>query len=110
MHGSKSTKAQGQAAADERRSHQRKTALLAASIDTGTGNHSCVILNVSRGGAMLQLKAPFDARQRVTLVIDRFGRLSAEVVWQDKDKCKIGLRFTDTPDRVAAIFGETVGT
>jgi hypothetical protein len=94
------------ATATDRREHQRKAGLWSARLDTGTGSFACVVLNLSRGGAMLQVEAPIDPRQAVTLVIERFGRLRAEVVWRVKEKNKIGLRFTDEPEKMARVLGD----
>jgi len=95
----------GLALAQDRREHARKQVLWAAYLDTGTGTHACVILNFSQGGAMLKLAAPVEPEQQVTLVMDRFGKLGAEVVWRLADKGKVGIRFNESPEQIARIFG-----
>ena len=94
---------------DERRAHRRKTALWAAKLKTDRETFPCVVLNVSKGGVMLQVNATVSTHQRVSLDIDRFGTLQAEVVWQMKDTNKVGLRFVDSPEQVARILGDTLG-
>jgi hypothetical protein len=94
---------------DERRAHRRKTALWAAKLKTERETFPCVVLNVSKGGVMLQVAANVAAHQRVSLEIERFGTLAAEVVWQMKDTNKVGLRFIDSPEQVARILGDTLG-
>ena len=111
MHGTGSHKdaLAASVAHDERRTHRRKAALWAAKLKTERATFPCVVLNVSKGGVMLQVAAIVSVRQRVSLEIERFGTLLAEVVWQLKDKNKVGLRFIDTPEQVVKILGDTLG-
>lgn len=95
-------------APENRRKHRRKAGLWSARIETGTGAFSCAVLNVSRGGAMLLVSAPVFPRQQITVVIERFGMLRAEVIWRVKEKNKIGVRFTDTPEQIALVFGNAL--
>ena len=92
--------------AADRREHRRKGGLWSARVDTDAGSFACVVLNLSRGGAMLQVDAAIEPKQNVILFIERFGRLRAEVVWRVKDKNKIGLRFTDEVDKLARVLGD----
>lgn len=82
----------------DRRKHVRKPVLWAARLETAAGSFDCVVLNLSLGGARLQVTAPI-LPPVVTLVMERFGALRAEIVWQLNDG--IGLRFTADPDEVA---------
>lgn len=88
---------------DERRQHKRKPVLWKAHIETSAGAADCVILDLSLGGAKLRVAAKAAARDKVSLVIERFGALEAEVVWARPDR--IGLRFTASPETVARTIG-----
>jgi hypothetical protein len=89
--------------ADERRRHKRKPVLWKAVLDTGSGPAECAILDLSLGGAKLRVAATGTQRQRVTLVIDRFGPLEAEVIWSRSGR--MGVRFTAAPEIVAGTIG-----
>ena len=95
-----------EARAKEQRRHIRKHVLWAARLETRDGPFSCIILNVSRSGAKLRIVAPNLSRQPVKLVMDSFGTLTAEIVWQHADK--MGIRFVAEPEEVAKILGEAV--
>jgi hypothetical protein len=91
----------------ERRRHKRKTVLWSARVESRQGPSDCVILDLSLGGAKIRASGtPVPARQIVTLVIDRFGALRAEVVWSRMGH--MGLRFTDAPDHIAHVVGSTL--
>lgn len=93
-----------QVAAAERRVHRRKPTLWEGRIDTDMGAFACVVLNISQGGAMLQADVPRLDTPRATLMIERFGTLGATVVWQFREEGKIGIRFTDPPERVQSVL------
>jgi hypothetical protein len=94
------------ARAKEQRRHIRKHVLWAATLDTKDGPFSCIILNVSRSGAKLRIVAPTLSRQPIKLVMDSFGTLPAEIVWQHADK--MGIRFSADPEEVAKILGDAL--
>ena len=96
----------GGASASDRRQHKRKPVLWAARVETREGPFECIILDLSLGGAKLRGTAPVAAKQVVTLVIDRFGALRAEVMWARSNH--MGLRFADTPDQIAHVLGATL--
>jgi hypothetical protein len=88
---------------DKQRRHKRKPVLWSARVETETGTAECIILDLSLGGAKLRVPALAQAQQPVTLVIDRFGAINAEVAWCRSGE--MGLRFTDPPEQVAHIIG-----
>lgn len=90
--------------ARERRASRRKPTLWEGRLDTDAGVFACVILNVSQGGALVQLDAPLLPVERATLMIERFGSLAARIVWQMPDEGRIGIRFTDPPQQVARVL------
>lgn len=92
----------------ERRAHRRKPTLWEGRFDCDAGVFSCVVLNISAGGAMLRIDAPLIKTGRAVLMIERFGALAAQIVWQMPDEGKLGLRFCEPPDRVARALGGTV--
>lgn len=91
---------------ENRRKHKRKPVLWAARIETPDGDFDCIALDLSRGGAKVRLAAPLALHQAVTLVIDRFGALGAEVVWRRSGQ--VGLKFTDDPATIARILGNSL--
>ena len=93
---------------EELRHHRRKPVLWGARFDTEAGPFSCVIVNISKGGAMLQFAGPFLPQRGGTLVIERYGELNAEVVWRRRDKNRIGIRFTDPPEVITQVLPETM--
>jgi len=95
-----------EARAKEQRRHIRKHVLWAAQLETKDGPFSCIILNVSRSGAKLRLTAPSLQQQPVTLVMESYGTLAAEIVWQNGDK--MGIRFVADPEQVARILGDAL--
>jgi len=91
----------------ERRRHRRKAVLWSARVETRSGPSDCIILDLSLGGAKVKATGTsVPARQVVTLVIDRFGALRAEVVWSRMGH--MGLRFIDAPDHIAHVVGSTL--
>jgi hypothetical protein len=91
---------------DERRKHKRKPVLWSARVEWSSGAAECIILDLSLGGAKLRGPVEVKARDTVTLVIDRFGAIRAEVVWAKMGY--LGLRFTDSQDQISHILGTTL--
>jgi hypothetical protein len=96
----------GGATPSDRRQHKRKPVLWAARIETREGPCECIILDLSLGGAKVRSPASVVKEQMVTLVIDRFGALNAQVIWARSGK--LGLRFVDQPDQIAHVLGATL--
>ena len=95
-------------AALEQRRHVRQRVLWAARLDTVDGSFNCIVLDVSKEGAKLQLAAPIPVgtRQQVELVIEPMGRLKAEVIWQVSER--MGLRFISDHQQVARVIGRAL--
>jgi hypothetical protein len=100
----------GQAASednwDEKRRHKRKPVIFKGRLETDNGLDECIILDLSLGGAKLRTALQARAREPVTLVIERFGRLNAEVAWCRSGQ--IGLRFVDRPEHVQRTIGDAI--
>lgn len=92
----------------ERRATRRKPTLWEGRLDTEIGVFACIILNISRGGALVQLEAPLLPTERASLTIERFGSLGAQIVWQIVDEGRVGIRFTDPPQQVARVLYEAL--
>ena len=60
----------------------------------------CIIVDVSRSGARIQLTEPVAARAHITLLDDRVGSLEATVKWCRGDMC--GVEFLQPAPEVAA--------
>jgi hypothetical protein len=85
------------------RKYKRKPVLWAAKLETASGRHECITLDLSLGGAKLRVDTPVAPHEQVTLVFDRFGPLRAEVAWVEGGT--IGLRFIEEPQRVGHALG-----
>ena len=88
----------------DRRIHKRKPVLWSARLECDKGVTPCIILDLSAGGAKLRGTTPAGNREPVSLVIERLGKLRAEVMWARMGL--LGIRFLDTPERVADMVGE----
>ena len=85
------------------RASVRKHVLWAATLACGAKRYDCVVVDLSLGGACIRLAHPLAKGDLVSLILDRFGALRAEVAWQDEQS--IGLRFVDDSKTVADIIG-----
>jgi LDH2 family malate/lactate/ureidoglycolate dehydrogenase len=88
------------------RTHSRRTALWSAYLDTGAAAFACVVLNLSEGGAMIQIAAPLAPKQRVALVTEHFGAIPGEVAWRLADKGKVGIHFDEILASVCSMGGQ----
>lgn len=88
---------------ENRRAYERKNVFWKARLVLPEGAISCVIYDLSMGGARVRLVAQLQKQQRVRLDIDKLSPLNAEVVWLGIGM--IGIRFTDDP----AFIGRTLG-
>jgi hypothetical protein len=91
-------------ASAERRQFRRKAVLWAATIETAAlGAFDCITFDLSLGGARLRCAQAIGLLERVTLVIDRYGRFPAEVIWTTPNE--IGLQFCEPPEVIATRLG-----
>lgn len=66
--------------------------------------HTCRILNISTGGAKLQIDRRIGHGTPVSLEIGEFGQFSATVAWQQGSE--VGVKFThDALEMAAVIMG-----
>jgi hypothetical protein len=88
------------------RQFRRKAVIWAAKLETDQGTFECITLDLSLGGARLRCTPAVALLARATLVLGKFGRFPAEVVWTTATE--LGLQFTETPEQVAARFGDVL--
>lgn len=66
--------------------------------------HNCKIINISTGGAKLQIDRRFNHGMAVALQIGEFGQFSATVAWQQG--AELGVKFThDALEMAGVIMG-----
>ena len=94
-------------AADVRRRFHRLPVIWSGRVEHGIEETSCTILNLSPGGAKLQLTDTEPCPARMRLTSPRFGQLNGRVVWRREDK--VGLAFIEAPARVAEAVGGLLG-
>jgi len=66
----------------ERRKYPRKKAFLPAKLATETGAFECFVLDLSRGGAKIELKEELAKGLPVTLFLEPLGTFNGIVAWQ----------------------------
>ena len=87
-----------------KRKDTRESILTQARIMADGGWHNCRILNISTGGAKLQIALRIDLGAPVSLQIGEFGQFSATVAWQQDTE--IGVKFThDALEMAAVVMG-----
>ena len=86
----------------DRRLHPRAKVLWTGSLESGNRSMDCVLLNIGARGAMGRSVGVL-ARGRVSLQSFHFGRLAAEIVWQEGNA--FGLRFKASPAEVRNAIG-----
>lgn len=77
--------------ASERRKYPRKKALLPAKLATEAGVFECFVLDLSRGGAKVEIKDELAQGQAVTLILDPLGTFNGIVAWQQSGY--LGVQF-----------------
>ena len=90
----------------ERRRFERTTVLWSGQLVFGDHAVSCLIVNISSGGAMVRTEAAAICLNRVVLRNLRIGDLQAEVKW--RKNYEMGLKFLEDDDAVAAIIGKAL--
>jgi hypothetical protein len=94
----------------ERRLHPRAYGMWNGLVLTVKGPYRCSVLDLSRGGARLQLSERLNGHQTVfglgepvTLMIATVGMLRGEVVWTQDDTS--GIRFVEPLGDIAQMIG-----
>lgn len=85
-----------------KRKDTRETILSKAKILVGGEWHDCRILNISTGGAKLQIDRHISHGITVSLQIGDFGQFSATVAWQQSGE--IGVKFTHDAVEIAGVI------
>jgi hypothetical protein len=94
----------------ERRKHLRKKCFLPARLVTAAGSFDCDVLDISQGGAKVEVGIEVADEQAVTLIIKSIGTYAGLVAWRG-DGC-FGMRFLAqhgttkvSPAALAAVVG-----
>lgn len=90
----------------EFRRFRRKSVILASTLEIPRGTVQCVALDLSLGGARVRVLDKLEPLEQVTLVLAKFGRFPAQVVWRNATEA--GLQFCDPPEEVAQRFGNDI--
>ncbi len=85
----------------EGRKFERKNILFSAKLIVEDEKIDCEIVNISFGGAQVQVSRPLKARAAVILEIEPFGIFTTEVRWCRKPD--VGLKFNDDSSKVAEL-------
>lgn len=85
-----------------KRKDTRETILSKAKVRVDGEWHDCRILNISTGGAKLQIDRHINHGIAVALQIGDFGQFSATVAWQQSGE--IGIKFTHDAIEMAGVI------
>ncbi len=91
-----------QKAEQEQRS-DRSTVLWSGQILDGDHAITCIIVNISPGGAIVRIQGAEACRSSVILRNPKLGDLASEVTWRQNSE--MGLRFLDDQEKIAALIG-----
>lgn len=87
----------------ENRRHARKVVRFEIRILVGDRTITGHIVNISAGGARLEVDEAIREHPDIVLSIERFGDYEAKVVWTfDRT---VGIKFTDDPTVMADVVG-----
>jgi hypothetical protein len=92
---------------DDRRRHPRMSLALRASMDFGrnTPKHTCIIKNISEGGARLCVGLLLDPPARFTLKISSVGNFCRECQLGWRSEFDVGVEFIQRSARVTLVDG-----
>jgi hypothetical protein len=85
---------------EERRRHERKPVLWAATVEIRGKRCEGLIVDLSPGGARLRFDAEAETGDELLLVLDQFDTFGAKVIWQYDGEA--GIHFVAAPADVAA--------
>jgi hypothetical protein len=77
---------------------QRLRANLPARVKAGPARTSCMVTDMSSGGACLSFEGPLDQEAELWLIIDSLPPISAKAVWRKSNR--IGVTFEREQDWV----------
>jgi hypothetical protein len=97
---------QSQQAHEDRREFERRDVQWPARLVLPEGALSCLVYDLSLGGARVKLVAQLQKHQRVRLDLDKFPPLNADVVWLGIGM--VGVRFTDDSAYIARTLGSII--
>lgn len=85
-----------------KRKDTRESILTEAKIMVDGDWHNCRILNISTGGAKLQIDRRISHGMAVSLQIGKFGQFSAIIAWQQSGE--VGVKFTHDALEIAGVI------
>ena len=89
---------------ENKRRDTREKIITQAIILIDKDKYDCRILNISVGGAKLQIDRHFDSGLAVILQIGKFGQFNATIAWQQSGE--LGIKFShDALEMAAVIMG-----
>ena len=89
--------------ASRKRRYERATVLWGGKLLHGEHAVDCLIVNISAGGAMIQVQEKVEEGASVILKNSRLGAFAGKVVWC-KDN-QFGMSFYDEPEEIAEALG-----
>ncbi|MBV8653432.1 MAG: PilZ domain-containing protein [Alphaproteobacteria bacterium] len=93
--------------ATDRRAHDRHDTCWWGALAFGTLSRECYVYNVSLGGAKLLVVGPYEARDRLKLMLPSFGLFRCNLRWTDGPF--IGVKFDERDhDRTAALVAHAL--
>jgi hypothetical protein len=92
---------------DDRRAHARHDTCWWGALAFGSLSRECYVYNVSLGGAKLLVVGPYQARDRLKLVLPSFGLFRCSLRWTDGPF--IGVKFDERDhDRTADLVAHAL--
>jgi len=85
------------------RQHERKDTRFTARVLIGAHSVTGRVVNISVGGAKIEVDGPIPRDSEITLSIEHFGDYAARVVWAHQQA--VGIKFTEPPDVMADVVG-----
>lgn len=85
----------GDAELANRRQHERSAASFEASIVSADSKVGGRVIDISAGGAKVEVDRPIEPKTAITLSIERFGDYKGEIAWLRGDT--VGVKFFEDP-------------
>jgi len=85
-----------------KRKNSRETIRFKAEIMVDGNRHNCRILNISTGGAKIEIDRHINRGIGVFLQIGKFGQFRATVVWQQNRE--MGVKFNHDESEMASVI------
>jgi hypothetical protein len=87
------TESEPRSSSVDARRDARRQLLWSGTLQTSQGPCQCIVVDLSRGGAKLQLAKPVKIGQLVTLVVAGIGTYRGTVIWCENGS--LGVKFAE---------------